>query len=139
MSEIPTKSAGDVPEGTEGTAVSRARARWLTAAVVLFGFSSFVAFIQTPRPHPGKKVEVFNWDWWRYPRESNAFLLLQEITVDLNDIYALPGDGPGKKKVWAVGNGGLIVRSVDGGRTWVKGVKGGGWEKAGPQPVNKRI
>ena len=132
MSEIPTKSAGDVPEGTEGTAVSRARARWLTAAVVLFGFSSFVAFIQTPRPHPGKKVEVFNWDWWRYPRESNAFLLLQEITVDLNDIYALPGDGPGKEKVWAVGNGGLIVRSVDGGRTWVKGVKGGLGEGGAP-------
>ena len=123
MSEIPTKSASHVPEGA---AVSRARARWLTAAVVVFGFSSFVALFQTPRPHPGKKVEVFSWDWWRYPRESNAFLLLQEITVDLNGIYALPGDGPGKERVWAVGNTGLIVRSVDGGRTWVQGGLGEG-------------
>ena len=81
MSEIPTQSAAGVPEGLEVAAVSRARARWLTAAVVLFGFSSFVAFFQTPRPHPGKKVEVLSWDWWRYPRESKAFLLLQEITA----------------------------------------------------------
>ena len=134
MSEIPTKSASGVPERPEGTAVSRARARWLTAAVVLFGFSSFVAFFQAPRPHPGKKVEVLSWDWWRYPRESNAFLLLQEITVDLNGVYALPGDGPGKERVWAVGSAGLIVRSVDGGRTWVKGGLG-----EGETPTGERV
>ena len=110
MSEIPKQSAGGVPEGLEVAAVSRARARWLTAAVVLFGFSSFVAFFQTPRPHPGKKVEVLSWDWWRYPRESNAFLLLQEITADLNGIYALPGDGPGKERVWGEAYGRHVNR-----------------------------
>lgn len=61
---------------------------------------------------------VGNWDvtrpdWWRYPLERNAFKR-NVITGDLNSLFALADT----ELLWAVGDGGFIVHSNDGGRTW---------------------
>ena len=90
------------------------RAWCFIGAAAIFGGSTWLAFSQAPRPHALLEPAVFSSDWWRYPVERNAFLRLPIVTADLNDVFALPDS----KHVWAVGDGGLIMRSEDGGATW---------------------
>ncbi|MEK6210061.1 MAG: hypothetical protein AABM64_06765 [Pseudomonadota bacterium] len=71
--------------------------------------------MQAPRPDPFAPEPAFaSADFWRYPVERNAFRRLPVVTGSLNKIFAL-ADG---KNIWAVGDAGLIVHSVDGGRHW---------------------
>ena len=90
------------------------RAVWFGAALLIFSLSTFLAFIQKPRSNAYAAVNTFTLDWWQYPIERNAMLRLPVITGDLNGVFALPSTD----KVWAVGDGGLILHSTDGGRTW---------------------
>lgn len=85
-------------------------------AVLLFLGSTLVAYLQSPRPNPFQPVSFLSLDWWRYPIERNAFKRLPVITSDLNAVFALPGTD----KVWAVGDGGMIVYSDNGGKTWTQ-------------------
>ncbi len=77
-----------------------------------------VAIEQPPRPDVLATSDFLSWDWWKHPVEWNAPLRLPEITSDFNAVYALPGTEPGTEKVWAVGNGGMVVFSPDGGASW---------------------
>lgn len=51
------------------------------------------------------------------PSQRNAFAGGLVVDGDLHAVYALPGTD----KVWAAGDGGLLLRSDDGGVTWEKG------------------
>ncbi len=88
----------------------------LTLLGALLALSTW--FAATQPPHPDMLRPIGTWDfakadWWLYPLERNAFRRTV-IGGDLNDVFALPDSN----RVWAVGNGGLIVHSDDGGRTW---------------------
>jgi photosystem II stability/assembly factor-like uncharacterized protein len=90
---------------------------WFGLALLLFGLFTFVAHRQAPRPDPFQPVQpLTTLDWWKYPIERNAFKRLPVINSDLNDVFALPNS----RKVWAVGDNGVIVHSDDGGETWVQ-------------------
>ena len=90
------------------------RAAWFSAALLVFVISTFIALTQAPRPDPYRPVVPLSVDWWRYPVERNAFRRLPTITADLRGIFVFPGTD----KVWAVGSGGMIVHSDNGGKTW---------------------
>lgn len=86
---------------------------WL--AVALFAAATAVALLQPVHPDPfDPKVGL---DWFLYPTETNAFTRLPSISANLNDLEVQVGED-GKTKLWAVGDGGAIVHSPDGGRCW---------------------
>ncbi|MFT3735347.1 MAG: P-loop NTPase fold protein [Rhodocyclaceae bacterium] len=78
------------------------------------------AFAIRQAPHPDMLRPVGNWDvgnpgWWAWPLERNAFKR-QIIRGHLRDVYRLPGT----TQLWAVGEGGLILHSSDGGEHWTQ-------------------
>ena len=88
----------------------------LISLVLLLALSSW--FAATQPPHPDMFRPIGNWDvteadWWLHPLERNAFRRTV-IGGNLRAVFALSDS----KRVWAVGDGGLIVHSDDGGRTW---------------------
>ncbi len=85
---------------------------FILIALALFTGATYVAFQQSPKPDPYAKSTL--WESFYYPQEKNAFMRLPVINGTLNDIFVLP-EG---KRLWAVGNQGLIVYSLDGGKTW---------------------
>ena len=93
---------------------------WVTAAGILFSLTSWIAFTQAPRPDlpvaPGSAW--VSADWWLHPMERNAMRRLPSIRAGLSSIFSLP-DG---KHLWAVGMGGMIVYSQDGGTSWQRGL-----------------
>ncbi len=97
----------------------RLRAVWLLGfiALLLLGLASWGAWFQKPHINAYRlPASVLSKDFWAYPVEQNAFRRLPEINSNLKDVFVLP-DG---KQLWAVGDGGLIVHSADGGFTWQK-------------------
>jgi KAP family P-loop domain/Photosynthesis system II assembly factor YCF48 len=54
------------------------------------------------------------------PIEKNAFKRLPAIGGTLKDVFVLPSAKGGNTLIWTVGSGGLILHSVDGGKTWVQ-------------------
>jgi len=80
--------------------------------------ASWLAWRQTPHPDMFRFVgaaDLGRLDWWLHPVERNAFKRLV-VRVALADVFGLPGTN----RLWAVGRGGLIIHSADGGRTWVQ-------------------
>ena len=87
---------------------------WFVVAVAGL-VAGAAGLVQPPRADPFQVVTPWtSSDWWRHPIERNAFTRLAAVSGRLNHVFALP-DG---KNVWAVGDGGLIVHSADGGKTW---------------------
>ncbi len=86
----------------------------LLPALLVFLLGTVAAYTQAPRPYPFQAVAPFSQDWWLYPVENNAFKRLPVIGSNLNDVFVLPGT----RWIWAVGTGGMIVHSKDGGQTW---------------------
>ncbi len=91
---------------------------WLMSAagVVMILAALAGAWWQEARPLPQTPAQAFapsDFDWWRYPIESNPALRLPAIQGNLRGVHAL-ADG----KVWVVGEGGLILHSPDAGLTW---------------------
>jgi len=77
---------------------------------------SVIAFLQPTRTDP---LKVSGWrtvDWWRYPLEWNARSRLPTLECSLHAIQALPNS----TSIWAVGDKGIVISSVDGGKTWTK-------------------
>lgn len=87
-------------------------------ALILAVVSGFVAFRQDSYTDPANPhVGLSEAAWWIQPRESNSFRRGPGVRGDLQAIYALPGT----TYAWAVGTGGLVIRTVDSGRTWSMG------------------
>jgi hypothetical protein len=98
----------------------RVRRGWRNAALggLLMGLVVSTWFAAMQAPHPDMFRPIGLWDvgrmaWWAHPLERNAFKR-QILRGRLNAVFALPGG----EHVWAVGEGGLIVHSADGGQTW---------------------
>jgi len=100
--------------------VSR-RGFWLlfvSATLLAIGATWFAA---QQKPHPDAFRVNASWHspaawlsagFWLYPYERNAFKRLPVIRSDLKDVFVLG------ERVWAVGDDGLIIHSLDGGITW---------------------
>ena len=96
---------------------------WLRRALIallgaLLAFASYVAANQAPHPDMFRPVGVWDFGnpaWWAYPLERNAFKR-QVVRGNLNAVFALPGT----RRLWAVGDSGLILHSNDDGETWVQ-------------------
>ncbi|AMK77412.1 MULTISPECIES: YCF48-related protein [Methylomonas] len=120
MSGLKAKKAGAKTVATTSAAghwQSRP-ALWLGLALMLALLSTVGAFRQAPHPNAYRSTPVLpSWDYWRYPVERNAFRRLPAIAGNLNDL-AVSDDG---QHIWAVGSGGLIVYSQDGGVSWRQG------------------
>ncbi len=93
-----------------------ARFVWFGAALGVFAVSSFIAFRQPPRMDAFARPSPLSADWWTQPIERNAPRRLPLVWGNLNDVFALRGTG----KVWAVGEGGLVLHSDDYGRHWTR-------------------
>jgi len=81
-------------------------------AIVVFSLISVIAFKQSPRSNP--YIPATLWEKIFKPQEQNAFMRLTDIKGHLYDVFALPGS----EYIWAVGNNGLIIHSLDGGKSW---------------------
>lgn len=111
--EFSVKAGAAAAEPTSGAL--DARSGWLLAALVSLLLSSYLAFTQAPDPDPWRSRAALSADWWRYPLEQNAFRRLPRITAPVNDLVRVPGTDT---VLIAVGQGGLIARSEDGGDSW---------------------
>lgn len=69
-----------------------------------------VALQQTPRSDPHAAPSPSSLTWWLYPYETHAFERLPQVSGPLRSVDVDPRTG----EVWAVGDGGLILRSRDG-------------------------
>jgi hypothetical protein len=112
------------------------RPLWFTAALLLFLITSWIAFRQEPCPYvyAHQKTNPLYTDWWLRPIEINAPLRLPEVQADFNDVFALAGTG----HVWAVGSGGLILHSADGGKHWERQYLVDPNDPAADQPVTSQ-
>lgn len=88
---------------------------------LLFVSATLLAIAAQQKPHPDafrvtapwhSPAAWFSADFWLHPYERNAFKRLPLIQLILNDVFVLG------ERVWAVGEGGLIIHSPDGGVTW---------------------
>ena len=82
---------------------------WFAAIVFIIGTG--YALYQPVHPDPWHVHSGL--DKFLYPQEQNAFLRQPSISRDINGIAAI-GD-----HLWAVGDGGLILHSEDGGQCWI--------------------
>ena len=99
--------------------------RWRTAGywfacALLAAVCTVFAYSQAPRPIQGFGTVVQESalgkviDWVRYPRESNPWERLTQFTTTLQSVtFAADGE-----RGWAVGAGGAIVATANGGATW---------------------
>lgn len=93
----------------------RAPRRWLVLAGPLLAIlGTIYAFRQPPRPDPLDIPQFPSLRWWLLPHERNAFARLPVLPDDARSVFA----SPGAPDVWAVGDGGLLLHSADGGATW---------------------
>ena len=90
----------------------------IALAAGLLALATFFAQRQAPHPdmfRPLGDWDLFKADWWAYPLERNAFKR-RVVRGDLTAVFVLPNT----QKLWAVGAGGLILHSDDGGINWVQ-------------------
>jgi photosystem II stability/assembly factor-like uncharacterized protein len=68
-------------------------------------------------PYANVREELHGWKWWCFPREAQAPLRLPSVgNIVLHSVYFIASGQYG----WAVGDGGTILNSTDGGMTWNK-------------------
>ncbi len=113
--QVTKHSSQKMGRGTRGkTSVSLSQGVALVSLLLLFLGATWLAFTQTPRFNalqpPTLTERLF------YPWESNVIKRLPIVIGNLNDLFVLPDS----QLVWAVGDGGLILHSKDGGITWVQ-------------------
>jgi len=86
-------------------------------ACVIFAASSWVAFRQPGRADPLREPRVLGREWLFAPVEHNAILGRPDMVGGLRAITGRRTPGGGVE-LWAVGDGGMILRSPDGGASW---------------------
>jgi photosystem II stability/assembly factor-like uncharacterized protein len=85
------------------------------ACLVVFVGAAWWSWRYAPLPDPFEPAESRTfWQCLTTPIEHNAFRRLPVITGDLHGVFALKG----VDHVWAVGDGGLMLHSTDGGESW---------------------
>ncbi len=80
-------------------------------AAFSFTFGTGFALYQPVHPDPLHQHDLL--DSFIYPQEENAFLRQTLINQSINEITTVEG------QLWAVGKGGLILHSSDGGLCWI--------------------
>jgi photosystem II stability/assembly factor-like uncharacterized protein len=73
-----------------------------------------LATLQAPGPAAADSQPWTSLAWWRDPIESEPLVRVPIFPGALNAIVAPTGTSD----IWAVGDGGLVLHSPDGGRTW---------------------
>jgi photosystem II stability/assembly factor-like uncharacterized protein len=127
LADEPPRREYSKPPSGQGAAGTRRSLLTLAFATGVIVLASFGAYYQEPRPDPFSPVgPMASIDFWRYPLEVNAFRRLPVIEGNLDGVFA-SADGT---KLWAVGAGGLILHSADGGRHWVQQQVAGAPERA---------
>lgn len=113
-----TFEAPDPAQRTVSASAGRAfrmpsRRSLILAGLVWIGLASIVALRQPPSGDPRQSTGPRQFAWWWRPIERNPLLRLA-ATRPLLRIRRHPETGA----LYATGEGGLILRSSDGGRTW---------------------
>ena len=112
--------------------LSAANRFWIGATI--FALLTAAALIQSPRQDPFTSPRwIVSRGWWTHPLEWNAPSRLAKIECGLNAISAL-SDGT---HIFAAGNRGMIVKSNDAGRSWIK--KAITFSKPGNQPTPSTV
>jgi photosystem II stability/assembly factor-like uncharacterized protein len=112
MSSAPSSSASR--SGTRSRIPLHSLFFLAMAAIVAAG-ASYVAMLQQSRPDPYRPADLMT-ERWRYPMQRNAFARNEAFEGNLNAVFVRPGG----KRVWAVGDGALLLHSDDGGISWVQ-------------------
>ena len=93
------------------------RGGWIAAALILFVVASLIAFTQAPHPRlDGRGLT----GWLAYPIERNPSDRLAQVGRGINAV-AISDDG---QRAVAVGNGGVILTSSNGGQSWAAQTSG---------------
>ena len=96
------------------------RMPWLVVSLLLGLAAIFGAVLQPPAPDPFTLTGTSPLTWFRHPIERNPYLRLPSTSGELNSV-ALSPDG---RTGLAVGNGGTILQTTDGGETWTARASG---------------
>ena len=115
----------DNQSGTGTRAASRRRSsippnllawRWLWSALLLLLVATVTAWWQDPLPVPANRMPQTDSFWTQFwkPLETNPHRRLVTVPSDLLSI-AFTNEG---LHGWAVGTGGTILATTDGGKTW---------------------
>lgn len=92
------------------------RLAWFVASALLLAVSTFVALVQHPWGDPYHPPELLSPAWFLHPMERNPEQRLPLLLAEVNDLW-VSSDG---ERIWAVGDAGFVVKSLDGGRSWEK-------------------
>ena len=103
------------PRRAPGMAFAGRRSYAVLAAFGVAASATGIMRSQEPRANPLQPPTLA--EWFFKPHQRNAFLQMPAIGANLNAVFALPGTD----LVWVAGDGGLLLRSEDGGRTWERG------------------
>jgi len=115
-STVAANSDGTIKDSANG----RREKMWpalLVGVIFVCGLFS-VTYIETLKSiEIGKPLAESAWtlSWWLTPREENPLFGLVSIRARLNDVSFVSVN-----LGWAVGDSGTIVKTSNGGRTWVK-------------------
>ncbi|MBX3747275.1 MAG: hypothetical protein KF833_18355 [Verrucomicrobiae bacterium] len=108
-------SASDPRDGRRRNwEVNRARLRWFGAGLaVLLVSGGWFCWLQPPLPVGLVRAGFPSWSWWWQPREEHAAMRLPRLpSARYNASFFI------KRSGWVVGEAGLLVRTMDGGRSW---------------------
>jgi photosystem II stability/assembly factor-like uncharacterized protein len=123
-----------------GLAVRRRdrRLAWIAVSAIVLSVSTLLAVHQSPRADPYETPARFGLDWFVHPIELAAEQRLPAVAGEVRALWS-SDDG---ERVWAVGDGGLILKSVDGGRRWepvaLRRAAGGGATGAGDAEAGRK-
>ena len=92
----------------------RRRLPWIVLSLLLGGVAVVGAIVQPPAPNPFEPIGDSFLERLRYPIERNPHLRLPSISGYLTSL-TFAADG---QNGWAVGAGGMILKTVNGGETW---------------------
>lgn len=82
--------------------------------LLLFGFTFWFAFRQTPRTNPYNLPSFSQLEWWLNPIETNPSRRLPRLFLPLESVAMDPISG----EIWAVSENTVVLRSTDRGKTW---------------------